>query len=570
MNRRKFLGTMGAVGSSAFIPSSLNLTSLYKSADAAINYTGDTALGGPDVTVASVPSVMPQVINIFLYGGPSELAGNLTNIDDIELNSQNSYDAAFPGGILRPQGDPMGGMITLSEFWGSVDGLGVNGGAGGDDMQFMVDNGYMTVYRTLMKRLNTTRSHRISLLMSQKGSLDVEVGAGMGTRLAAMLYNNRAAYQGVTRLAGSPGTITSITDDLILPYVSFEGDTRLFAPDIDIVGTDEAIPLTHRGITLDSNFDNPFQRNNNGNAQELNDLVDKVKAADANRDRYSKVVDSFELRKFLDTKVAALTPVGNPALTEDGSGSPLPALTDAADIAANGGLAQLSYPANNRFRDRIRAAVTLAIENPSSLFITVGGGLGGWDDHNNATTRYPDRMTDLMAAVRSAMLHIKYSGNQTVGINATPGTVPGNGRAPGGGDLPALNRPTNNIIINIHGDFGRLVNLNGPAGGWDHANNQNLYTLGGAGVMSAGSPLVGGGTAPAPRTLGKVVGTTERQGAPNQNNQFTVPTATSYEAEPMSLASTVYSYFGATNPNALTADDTLNPDGVPAIDETAT
>jgi hypothetical protein len=45
--------------------------------------------------------------------------------------------------------------------------------------------------------------------------------------------------------------------------------------------------------------------------------------------------------------------------------------------------------------------------------------------------------------------------------------------------------------------------------------------------------------------------------------------AGSYEFEPMSVASTMYSYFGATTPEVLTADPTLNPAGDPAIDETA-
>ncbi len=38
----------------------------------------------------------------------------------------------------------------------------------------------------------------------------------------------------------------------------------------------------------------------------------------------------------------------------------------------------------------------------------------------------------------------------------------------------------------------------------------------------------------------------------------------------MSVASTVFSYFGVQNPELLTADDELNPAGVPAIDETQT
>jgi hypothetical protein len=38
----------------------------------------------------------------------------------------------------------------------------------------------------------------------------------------------------------------------------------------------------------------------------------------------------------------------------------------------------------------------------------------------------------------------------------------------------------------------------------------------------------------------------------------------------MSVAATVYSYFGVQNPEVLTADAELNPAGVPAIDETKT
>ena len=35
----------------------------------------------------------------------------------------------------------------------------------------------------------------------------------------------------------------------------------------------------------------------------------------------------------------------------------------------------------------------------------------------------------------------------------------------------------------------------------------------------------------------------------------------------MSVASTVYSYFGVMNPEVVTRDDELNPEGVPVIDE---
>ena len=115
-------------------------------------------------------------------------------------------------------------------------------------------------------------------------------------------------------------------------------------------------------------------------------------------------------------------------------------------------------------------------------------------------------------------------------------------------------------MINVFGDFGRRVNLNNSMG-WDHGNNQNLFTLGGEGLVSAA-----GGT----RTLGKVVGTTQLVGKPGTNNQFTEPAPGSYEFEPMSVAATLYSYLGVENPEILTADPDLNPNGDPAIDETQT
>ena len=68
--------------------------------------------------------------------------------------------------------------------------------------------------------------------------------------------------------------------------------------------------------------------------------------------------------------------------------------------------------------------------------------------------------------------------------------------------------------------------------------------------------------------MGKIVGTTERFGAPGQNRQYTRPMTGSYQAEPMSVASTVYSYFGIQNPEVLTSDEKYNPDGETQIDET--
>lgn len=527
MNKRSFLKSIAALGGSALLPSSINPLAMYKTASAAVNYSS--------VTV-NPPAVMPQVINIFLYGGPSELSGNLTNIQDIENNSQNSYAAGFGSRILNfdTTGDGQSGWITKNGFWRGTqrtDGGNThldNNGAGGRAMQFLLDNNHMSVYRTLFKRLDGTRSHRESLLQCFKGSLDIDGSPGVGTKIAATLYEHRNSYQGSTVLADGTAINDIVTDStMLLPFVSFEGETRAYQPDPDYI-----LPLLFNGITLDENFDNPFSRAAPGSGVSdaaIENLVQNIRTTEYDL-RFKKAADSFDLREELDAKIGTIQSVS--------SGSNLPIVSGAADAAAIGISAgsRLSYPSNNRYSERVRAAVTLALVNPSSLYITVGGGLGGWDDHNNGTDNYERRMNDLFEVMKAAMLHIKYFNSNT--LNGVPRTT------------------NDNIVINMFGDFGRRVNLNGNQG-WDHGNNQNLYTFGGADVRAGGAAA-----------LGKVVGRTQRVGDSGTNNQVTEPAPGSYEAEPMSVASTVFSYFGVQNPERLTADANLNPAGVPAIDET--
>ncbi len=525
MNKRNFLKSVAALGGSALLPSSINPLSMYKRASAAVDYSAANVVA---------PAIMPQVINVFLYGGPSELSGNLTNIVDIENNSQNSYAAVFGNRILTNDttSDGANGFVTRNGFWRGTPNNNNphldDNGAGGRAMQFMVDNGYMSVYRTLMKRLDGTRSHRESLLQSFKGSLDIEGSAGVGTKIAATLFQHRAQFENNTTLAD--GTVISdIVNDLLLPFVSFEGDTRAYQQDPNF-----QIPLLYRGITLDQNFNNPYTRNSNPNDTTLEALAESIRT-DAYDARYSGAANSFNLRAFLESKIDNIGAADDPAN--------LPIITEAVDAASVGLSAgqQLVYP-NTQYTARVRAAVTLALINPATLYTTVGGGLGGWDDHNNGIDDYRNRMNALLETMKAAMLHIKYSDMSQNGGAFT--TLDGNPR------------PTDNIVINMCGDFGRRVNLNGNQG-WDHGNNQNLFTFGGAGVRNGGAAA-----------LGKVVGSTERVGTSGTNNQVTEPVQGSYEAEPMSVASTVFTYFGVQNPESLTADDELNPGGVPAIDET--
>ncbi len=479
MNRRMFLKSASALGLGTMIRPLSAMSNLQD-----VNYV--------------VPQILPQVINIFLYGGPSELAGNLLNINTINARSENNY----PEELLRIV--PEDGQITRNGFW--LD-------AGGGAMEDMLASKDMTVYRTINRRKHNTRAHRLSIYSSQKGTLDIESAPGVGTTLASVLNANRSQLDGSSLLGGR-----SLLN-LVLPFISFEGTTTAFAPN-----PNNPIPLQLKGLSLDENFDNPYTRGKNEHNDELQALINQV-IGGVERRRYSKVSEGFELRR----KMEAL--IGNLQSAADRELPVIPGNSDDPDI--DPATRVLQYPNNNSFSNRIKAAVTLALENPDSLYITVGGGLGGWDDHNSAMDEYVPRMNQLMQALRVAMKQIRFSDS-----------------AYGG------NRRTDNIIINIHGDFGRNVNLNNSEG-WDHGNNQNLYTFGGAGVRQGGL-----------NALGKVVGKTRITGPAKTNRQFTEPRDGSYEAEPMSIAASVYRYFGVQNPQVLNRDDILNPAGDKAINET--
>ncbi|MDH5572556.1 MAG: DUF1501 domain-containing protein [Gammaproteobacteria bacterium] len=501
MKRRKFIKSMGALGAAFSAPSFFTNNYFIKSASAA------PLIGNVEFVL---PARLPQVINVFLYGGPSELAGNLTNIVDINNNSQNPYTSVESDILMNMDiNDATApGQITPHGFWKD---------AGGLIMEGMLASGDLSVYRTINRRKENSRAHRLSILSSQKGNLDIEISGGVGTTLASVLYANKSLLDGSALLGGRQ------LEELLLPFVSFEGESSAFASDAR-AGSIQ-LPLQLKGISMDQNFANPYTRDRGiGDEAVIDALVAKVSGGSISR--YQKVNEGFINREKLVSQISGL----GAAIDTANAATYLPNV-GAGDVDGNATTGVLEYP-NNSFSRRVQAAVTLAMQNPDSLYITIGGELGGWDDHDNSIDKYKTRMTDLMTTLRVAAKHIRLGSR----VGAAAGI------------------PTDNIIINVHGDFGRNVNLNGSMG-WDHGNNQNLYTIGGAGVRAAGA-------------LGKVVGSTERFGDAGQNRQYTRPTSSSYEAEPMSIASSVYSYFGVRNPQELTKDSIKNTAGDPAIDET--
>ena len=453
ITRRQFLKTAGICGLSLALPPFI--------------WKEQVQAALPDNLEYVTPAVMPQIIHIFLYGGPSELAGNLTNIGEIRANSQNPYP-----GSLNP--DNANNDITLNKFWGN---------AGGTIMEEMLANGEMSLYRTINRLKDDSKAHGRSIAQNLKGNLDLSK-AGIATTLAGIIDK-------FNPFAPKP------VEDLLLPFVTFEGNSTVFSQgDLDI-------PLPLRPLALDSNFNNPYARsnntfldanNNNTNDQKLEDLA---KAESNLFPQFETVNNAFikraELADFIDNSF------NSAKIIED-----LPVDPDTGQ--------KIQYPDTN-FGRRLLAAVSLAIKNPESLFISLGrGGLGGWDDHSDSLTRYPGRIRLLFEALQVASRHL-------------------------------MLMEANNIVINVYGDFGRNVNVN-DSNGWDHGNNQNLYTIGGADI--------------AERILGKLVGKTQRIGTPFRNRQFTSPTSDSYQCEPFAIASTIYKYFGVQNPELINGELPIN------------
>jgi hypothetical protein len=456
ITRRQFLKTTGICGLSLALPPFI--------------WKQEVQAALPDTLEYAAPAMIPQIIHIFLYGGPSELAGNLTNIAEIAVNSQNPYPAS-----LNPNN--ANNDITPNKFWGS---------AGGSIMEAMLAGDEMSLYRTINRIKDDSKGHGRSIGQNLVGNLNLS-NAGIATTLAAILDKFNPFGKTV--------------DELLLPFVTFEGDSRVFSPgDLDI-------PLALRPLALDANFNNPYARsnnsyldanNNNTNDQKLEDLA----LAESNLfPQFEKVNNAFikraELSNFIESSF------NSEKIIED--------------LPVDPGTGQkIQYP-NTNFGTRLLSAVSLAIKNPESVFISLGsGGLGGWDDHSDSLTRYPNRIQLLMEALQVASRHLALMA-------------------------------ANNIVINVFGDFGRNVNVN-DSNGWDHGNNQNLYTIGGADITG--------------RALGKLVGKTQRIGTAFQNRQFTSPTDASYQCEPFSIASTIFKYFGVQNPEVLT--------GEPAVDESDT
>ncbi len=348
-NRRHFLKGLGALGISSMLPLSLQSADLdYDSIefDASI-YENNNA----------------QTIVIFLYGGPSQLAGNMTNIEEISEKSQNPY----------PLGNERYIKLTQDRFWGN---------AGGYAMQRMLDAGDMNIFRTCYRTVDNLKAHGECTSQAQRGK-DTEGGAGVIANLASILYHKGV----INEPSGS--------DDVgkTIPFVTMEGESTFFSED------DLNLNAFLKPVAFGSGSDNPYKRGGSASwyenkilNRETNSTIGEIFDTMAQKyNRNGKVKESFErrvtLEKFAD---------------------------DIHNITLPDGI---EYPSNNVFAQRLQTAMNLLIHNEHTKVVSMGSpGLGGWDDHSNAIDRYTARMTQLMEAIESAMAHMKAAGKSNINI----------------------------------------------------------------------------------------------------------------------------------------------------------
>jgi hypothetical protein len=402
-----------------------------------------------------------QTIIIFMYGGASQLAGNLSNIDAIRTASQSDYNSYFRG-------------ITLTEnkCWQE---------AGGAHMETLMANGDMTLFRCCYSEVREgtdNKAHGECTVQNQKGTFDEDAG-GILANLAQILEAKNV-----------------VNENTLMPFVTLEGESKFY------IEGNTPLPGYLKPVGINETFNNPYQRENlrrwyNYTEAERDSAPDNYWKSDAE--------GGFEpaLTRSMDTLAQQNNKAGKikEAFTKR---STLSSFIDNLADTATPDLGADAYP-DNDFSKKIEAAVKLLAQNNDTKVMTIGtGGLGGWDDHNEARD-YVTRTENLFASLKSAIAHIK-----------------------------AVNK-INQINIMVFGEFGRNVNLN-SANGWDHGNLQNFYVLGGKGYFNHKG----------------VVGETVVENTGQINRLYLKPKSGTYQFEPMSIAATFYKIYGIENPETLT------------------
>lgn len=298
----------------------------------------------------------------------------------------------------------------------------------------------------------------------------------------------------ITNLAQILQSKGLVSENSVLPFVMLEGESAFYQE------ADKPLNAFLKPVALNENLDNPY-----GRYMRDYRYYTPAERATAPND-YNNADTGFDpaLHAKMDTLAQATNRDGKIKEAFNKRGE-LDLFIESVKASPTPSLGSDAYPDNNRFADRLETAVKVLVKNPDTKMVTMGAdGLGGWDDHDDARG-YVTRMESLFKSLRSAMAHLKAEGKDDT------------------------------INIMVFGEFGRNVNLN-SALGWDHGNLQNFYVLGGKKYFNHQG----------------VVGETIMEDTGRINRLFLKPKSDSYEFEPLSIAATIYSLYGVTNPETLT------------------
>jgi hypothetical protein len=359
----------------------------------------------------SKPANNVQTIIIYLYGGASQLKGNISNIEEINEASFKKYPEYFRGNYSMTK--------TANNCWAE---------AGGIEMEEMMANGDMTLFRTCYSAVReqaNNKAHGVCTAQNQKGSFD-DSSAGVLSNLAQVLESNSV-----------------VDSSTIMPFVTLEGESNFYATGSTPVNA------YLKPIAMDANLNNPYKR----------DKRDWLFYTEEEKSRTRHYSQSDEKGGFDPEFDAMMTTMAQQINSEGKIKNAFEQREKLVDIIENitkKPTPNLSnpYPSNSTFAKSVESAIKILKHNSDTKVITLSGssGLGGWDDHSNSTN-YISRAKTLFMTLKSAMEHLK-----------------------------AENK-INDVSIMVFGEFGRGVNLN-SAHGWDHGNLQNLYVLGGKSYLN--------------------------------------------------------------------------------------
>jgi len=349
MKRRDFIKLSLATGSAVLMPT--------------FSYSATLDVNEINFSAATYNDNAAQTIIIFMYGGASQLSGNITNLAEIDRHSQNSHADYFRG--ITP---------TANGCWQE---------AGGVHMEELIASGDMTLYRTCYSQEREdagNKAHGVCTEQNQKGTYDTD-GGGIVFNIATILQ--------------AKGVVNSNT---LMPFVTMEGESTFY------LEGNTALAGYLKPVGINERFDNPYDR----------DVNRWLHCTQAERDNNSCTDSNSGYIPKLSRDMDALAQQNNQEGRVKNAFARRGELSDFIKNIANSttpDLGESAYP-NNDFSPKIEAAIKLLDNNPDTKIITLGtGGLGGWDDHNDGRD-YVNRMENLFQSLKSAVAHLKAIGKE--------------------------------------------------------------------------------------------------------------------------------------------------------------